>query len=73
MLVAIGSCGRLEPQYLPPRPGGSAVSASAGAFNGAGSGGFRGSAGSYSGGGGANIPITKYENVNNGDGSYRYR
>lgn len=63
-LVAIGSCGRLEPQYLPPRPGGSGVGASAGAFNGA---------GSYSGGGGANIPITKYENVNNGDGSYRYR
>lgn len=71
-LVAIGSCGRLEPQYLPPRPGGSGVGASAGAFSGAGSGGFRSSVGSYSGGG-AKIPITKYENVNNGDGSYRYR
>ncbi|XP_026324831.1 pupal cuticle protein 20-like [Hyposmocoma kahamanoa] len=71
-LVAIGSCGRLEPQYLPPRPGGSGVGTSGGgAFSGAGSGGFRSSVGSYSGGG-ANIPITKYENVNNGDGSYRY-
>lgn len=39
-----------------------------GYFGGAGSG-----AGFYSGGGGgAHIPITRFENVNNGDGNYRY-
>lgn len=67
-LVAVASSGRLEPQYLPPRSGGgggySGGSSGSGAFSGA---------SSYSGGGGANIPILKYENVNNGDGNYRYR
>ncbi|XP_049868722.1 pupal cuticle protein 20-like [Pectinophora gossypiella] len=75
VLVAIGSCGRLEPQYLPPRPGGGAGGAGgagAGGFGG-GSGSFGGGSGSFGGGsGGANIPILKYENVNNGDGNYRY-
>ncbi|KAI5651788.1 insect cuticle protein domain-containing protein [Phthorimaea operculella] len=69
-LIALGSCGRLEPQYLPPRPGGGG-----GGSGGAGS--FGGGAGSFGGGsggsgGGANIPILKYENVNNGDGNYRF-
>ncbi|XP_037965038.2 pupal cuticle protein 20-like [Plutella xylostella] len=77
-VVALGACGRLEQQYLPPRPGGGAGGAgsgygggsSFGAGGGAGGSGFGG--GSGGGGGGANIPIISYENVNNGDGSYRY-
>lgn len=32
-----------------------------------------GSASAYNGGYGAHIPILRYENVNNGDGTYRYR
>lgn len=71
----MGSCGRLEPQYLPPRPGGNGsggAGAGGGGFGGSGSGGFS-SGGSYGGGAGANIPILRYENVNNGDGTYRYK
>ncbi|XP_053607499.1 pupal cuticle protein 20-like [Plodia interpunctella] len=75
-LMAIGSCGRLEPQYLPPRQGGGfgGSGASSGASSGAFAGGFSaGSGGGFSGGsGGANIPITKFENVNNGDGTYKF-
>lgn len=123
-LIAVGSCGRLEPQYLPPRAGGNgggsgggagggfgggaghggngglgggfgAGGAGGGAGNGGLGGGFgAGGAGSgagngglgggYSGGssgssfGGSNggsgnqIPITKFESVNNGDGTYQF-
>ncbi|XP_060802868.1 pupal cuticle protein 20 [Amyelois transitella] len=81
-LIAISSCGRLEPQYLPPRPGGGgggySGSGAGGSFSGSGgsAGGFGagGSGGSgFSGGsGGASIPITKFENVNNGDGTYQF-
>lgn len=49
------------------------VSAS-GNFNGGYNGGYNSGAynsGGYSGG--AQIPILRYENVNNGDGNYRYR
>ncbi|KAG6450251.1 pupal cuticle protein 20 [Manduca sexta] len=88
VLIAVGSCGRLEPQYLPPRPGngfgGGAGSggnaglgggaggsgAGAGGFGGSGAGAYGGSGGSH--GGGAQIPITSFENVNNGDGSYHF-
>ncbi|KAL0841403.1 hypothetical protein ABMA28_015096 [Loxostege sticticalis] len=103
MVVAIGSCGRLEPQYLPPRPGGGGGGGGGGFGGGAGSGGsgggFGGGAGSggsgggfgagsgagfgagagsggsfggSGGGSGAQIPITKFENVNNGDGTYSF-
>ncbi|XP_050683589.1 pupal cuticle protein 20-like [Leptidea sinapis] len=103
-MVALASCGRLEPQYLPPRPGGfgggSGGSGGGGGGNsglgggfggGSGGGGFGGNGGlgglgggsagfgGNSGGGnfggtgsGANIPILKYENENNGDGTYRF-
>lgn len=90
-LIAIGSCGRLEPQYLPPRPGGgfgggagsgagggagggfgSGGGAGSGAGGGFGAGGAGGSFGGGSGGSGAQIPITKFENVNNGDGTYHF-
>ncbi|XP_059047194.1 pupal cuticle protein 20-like [Achroia grisella] len=71
-LIAVVSCGRLEPQYLPPRPG---SSGGGGAGNGGYSGGGGGSGSGFGGSGGtggANIPITKYENVNNGDGTYHF-
>ncbi|XP_021192240.2 pupal cuticle protein 20 [Helicoverpa armigera] len=94
-LIAVGSCGRLEPQYLPPRPGGGGSGgfgngglgggAGGGSGGGAGSGfgggagggsggGFGGGSGSFGGGsgGGNQIPITKFENVNNGDGTYHF-
>ncbi|CAB3224337.1 unnamed protein product [Arctia plantaginis] len=101
-LIAIASCGRLEPQYLPPRPGGGGGSgggsggqgggfgggagngglgggfgSGGGAGNGGLGGGFGGSSGSGSFGGGSSgsgnqIPITKFENVNNGDGNYHF-
>ncbi|CAH3903309.1 unnamed protein product [Pieris brassicae] len=101
-VIAIVSCGRLEPQYLPPRPGsgfgGGAGAGSGGAGNaglgggfgggsgggfgggsgggnaglGGGFGGGSGGSGNFGGSGGANIPIVKYENVNNGDGNYRF-
>lgn len=103
-LIAFGSCGRLEPQYLPPRPGGGGFGGGAGSGSGGGAGGgsfggsgggagggfggaggagggsgggFGGSGGSGFGGGsgggsGNQIPITKFENVNNGDGTYHF-
>ncbi|CAK1547311.1 unnamed protein product [Leptosia nina] len=114
-LTALVSCGRLEPQYLPPRPGsgfggggaggagGSNALGAGGAGNGGLGGGFGGGSGggfgggsggnqglgggfgggsgfgggasgnsNFGGSGGANIPIVKYENVNNGDGTYRF-
>ncbi|XP_068631793.1 pupal cuticle protein 20-like [Battus philenor] len=85
-MIVAAYCGRLEPQYLPPRPGGGfgagAGSGSGGAGSGifggsGGAGGSGGSGGSYSGsssygGSGANIPIVRYENENNGDGTYRF-
>ncbi|CAG9786058.1 unnamed protein product [Diatraea saccharalis] len=94
MVLAIGLCGRLEPQYLPPRPGGggggsgggygagSGAGFGAGSGNGAGFGagsgaGFgagsgAGSGAGFGGGSGSQIPITKFENVNNGDGTYNF-
>ncbi|XP_072931858.1 pupal cuticle protein 20-like [Epargyreus clarus] len=84
-VVVIVSSGRLEPQYLPPRPGG--FGGGAGGGGGAGSGPFGGSGspgsasafnsqggfgGGSGGGNGANIPILKFENVNNGDGTYHF-
>ncbi|KPI93047.1 PREDICTED: pupal cuticle protein 20-like [Papilio xuthus] len=84
-LVVATSCGRLEPQYLPPRPGGGGgggvFGGGAGSGGGSGIGIFGGSGGgsggsgnnpSYGGNGGANIPILRYENENNGDGTYRF-
>ncbi|XP_063381183.1 pupal cuticle protein 20-like [Cydia fagiglandana] len=77
-LLAVACCGRLEQQYLPPHVGGShggsGGSFGGGSFGGSSGGSFGGSSGGSFGGshGGANIPITKFENVNNGDGSYRY-
>ncbi|XP_075973121.1 pupal cuticle protein 20-like [Anticarsia gemmatalis] len=97
-LLAYGSCGRLEPQYLPPRPGGGGGNGggsgghgggaggglgngglgggfgSGGGGHGAGNGGLGGGFGGGSGGGGSGnqIPITKFENVNNGDGTYHF-
>lgn len=71
VLIAVGSCGRLEPQYLPPRTGGGF---GGGAGSGAGGGyGGSGAGGSHGGGSGSQIPITRFENVNNGDGSYHFR
>ncbi|KAI8436111.1 hypothetical protein MSG28_004213 [Choristoneura fumiferana] len=82
-LVAAAYCGRLEQTYLPPRPsfggshGGSSSfgsSSSSSSSFGASSGSFGGSSGSYGGSsGGAQIPIIKYDNVNNGDGSYHFK
>ncbi|KAL4717961.1 hypothetical protein ACJJTC_013000 [Scirpophaga incertulas] len=100
MVVTIGSCGRLEPQYLPPRPGGSGSSgvgfgggsgaafgagnaggatgtgfgAGSGVSSGAGFGAGAAASSSFSGSGGngPQIPITKFENVNNGDGTYNF-
>lgn len=90
-MIVTANCGRLEPQYLPPRPGGGfgagagsgAGGAGSGIFGGSGgaggAGGSGGSGGSYSGSssygasGGANVPILRYENENNGDGTYRFR
>ncbi|XP_026488400.1 pupal cuticle protein 20-like [Vanessa tameamea] len=87
-LVAAASCGRLEPQYLPPRPGGGGGNAGlgglgGGAGGGAGNGGlgggsfgggsgFGGGNGFGSGSAGANVPILRYENENNGDGTYKF-
>lgn len=59
VLIALGSCGRLEPQYLPPRPGGgnggNGGSNTGGGFGGSGGsgsgGGFGGSGGGHFGGG----------------------
>lgn len=55
--------GRLEPQYLPPHHGG----AFAGAYSSA-----NANAGAYSGNAFNGAPF-RFENVNNGDGTYRYR
>ncbi|XP_026752388.2 pupal cuticle protein 20-like [Galleria mellonella] len=73
-LIAVVSCGRLEPQYLPPRPGGGSGGggAGSGAYSGGGGGSGNGFGGGSGGAGGANIPITKFENVNNGDGNYHF-
>lgn len=51
-----------------------AVVSASGNFNGGYNGGYN--SGAYNSGGhsgGAHIPILRYENVNNGDGNYRYR
>ncbi|CAH2266829.1 jg9444 [Pararge aegeria aegeria] len=82
-LIALASCGRLEPQYLPPRLGGgngglggAGGSGGGGGGNaGLGGGSFGGGSSSFggsSGGSGANIPILRYENENNGDGTYKF-
>lgn len=88
-LIALASCARLEPQYLPPRlgggGGGGGGNAGLGGLGGAGGGGgnaglgggsFGGGSQSFGGAGGssgANIPILRYENENNGDGTYKFR
>ncbi|XP_041978512.1 pupal cuticle protein 20-like [Aricia agestis] len=86
VLVTTTLCGRLEPQYLPPKGGGGGGgNAGLGGFpgsgggggggpfgGGGGGGGFGGGAGGAGGGSGANIPILKYENENNGDGNYKF-
>lgn len=85
-LIVATSGGRLEPQYLPPRPGGGGgggvFGGGAGSGGGSGIGIFGGSGGgsggsggnpNYGGNGGANIPILRYENENNGDGTYHFR
>lgn len=77
----MGSClgARLENTYLPPAGAGSSGGYQSPGFGGApsfGGGSFGGGGGGGSfgggGGGGANIPITRYNNKNDGDGSYSY-
>ncbi|KAG5876280.1 hypothetical protein JTB14_008758 [Gonioctena quinquepunctata] len=58
-LIGITSAARLPNSYLPPGNGGGGAGGGAGG-NGGGD------------GGGVEIPIISYENVNNGDGSYKW-
>ncbi|KAK9721340.1 Insect cuticle protein [Popillia japonica] len=73
-----GAGGNGLPAPFPGRPGGNGGRPGAGPSfgngNGNGNGGGRAPSGSggNGGGGGAQIPIISYENVNNGDGSYRF-
>lgn len=58
-VVSAGQLGHLQPSTGYNAFGANAYSA--------------GSASAYSGNYGAQIPILRYENVNNGDGTYRYK
>ncbi|XP_063920058.1 pupal cuticle protein 20-like [Zophobas morio] len=71
-ILGLAACASLNSQYLPPgRPqGGAFGGASGGRFSG-GSSSFGGSGGS-GGRGGAQVPILRLDNNNNGDGSYNY-
>ncbi|KAG5887942.1 hypothetical protein JTB14_003037 [Gonioctena quinquepunctata] len=85
VLAFVGSafCGRLDNTYLPPhqRPSGTSYQSSSfsgfggrgptGAYPGSGST-FSGFSGSGYSGSGQQIPIRSLENVNEGDGTYRY-